>query len=242
MYDAFTGDLLDRTRVNLPLGTGKYVAEPTVALVYDTSIFGATSPIFGARWRAQISQSVGDLTYTSVLLDVRQYFMVKKPVTIAVRAVHFGRYGVSSDDPFLLDYYAGYQELVRGYELRGFDPTACPASSTASTGNCLIYNNLLGSRMLVANLEVRAPLMGLIKHDLSYGRIPVEVAGFFDAGVTWNGNDDPALAGGDRPLMRSVGFAARANLFGFLMIEGSLAHPLDRPSGFQFQLGIKQGF
>lgn len=243
VYDAITGDLLDRQRVNAPLGTGKYLAEPTAAVVYDTSLMGATSPIYGARWRAQMSQSVGDLRYTSVLLDLRQYFMPRKPVTIALRAVHFGRYGVSSDDPFLMDYYAGYQELVRGYELRGgFDPTTCPTTANASTGNCLIYNNLRGSRILVANIEVRAPLVGLLKGEMNYGRVPVEVAGFFDAGLTWNGTEIPTLAGGDRPVMRSVGGAVRANLFGFLILEASLAHPLDRPNGFQFQLGIKQGF
>jgi hypothetical protein len=85
--------------------------------------------------------------------------------------------------------------------------------------------------------------MGLLKGDMSYGRVPVEVAGFFDAGVTWSSGDRPGLTGGDRPLMRSVGAAARANLFGFLIIEVSASHPFDRiGGGLQWQVGIRQGF
>ena len=195
----------------------------------------------GNRSRVEFDQSVGDLTYSSLLLDYRQYWMPKRPYTIAVRAVHFGRYGQDAESPYMVDYYAGYPELVRGYNLSGTDATGCGQPSP--TGNCVVYNNLRGSRLLVANIEVRAPLLGVIKGDMTYGRFPVEVAGFFDAGLTWSSGQRPALAGGDRPVMRSVGVAARANIFGFLIVELSAAHPFDRGGGgIQWQLGIKQGF
>lgn len=241
IYDYNTGDLIDRTRVITPIGNPLYLAEPMIALVRDTSLFGATSPIFGGRSRVEVDQSFGDLTYSSLLLDFRQYYMPKKPFTIALRAVHFGRYGPDAENPLLVDYYAGYPELVHGYYLSGFDATKCADPNAG--GNCLVYNNLRGSRIAVANIEVRAPLMGLLKGDVSYGRVPVEIAGFFDAGVTWSSGDRPALAGGDRPLMRSVGAAARANLFGFLIVEVSASHPFDRVGGgIQWQVGIRQGF
>jgi hypothetical protein len=241
IYDYNTGDLLDRQRVVTPIGKPLYLAEPMIAIVRDTSLFGATSPIYGNRARAELDQSVGDLTYSSVLLDVRQYWMPKRPITVAVRAVHFGRYGSDAENPLMVDYYVGYPELVHGYDLGSFDATTCNLPSPSNT--CLTYNNLRGSRLAVANVEVRAPLMGLLRGDLSYGRFPVEIAGFFDAGVTWSSGDRPALAGGDRPLMRSVGVAARANVFGFLILELSAAHPFDRPNGgIQWQVGIRQGF
>ncbi len=92
-------------------------------------------------------------------------------------------------------------------------------------------------------MEVHAPLMGLLKGELDYGKVPVEVAGFFDAGVTWSSQAAPAFAGGSRPLIRSVGAAVRANVFGFLIFELSAAHPFDRVGGgLQWQIGIRQGF
>ena len=241
VYDSFTGDLLDRDRSVHQIGPAYYVAEPMVAYVRDTSLFGATSPIYGSRTRFQYDQSLGDLTYSSLLLDYRQYFMPKRPITVAVRAVHFGRYGKDAENPLMVDLYAGYPELVHGYFYGSIDSSACVG--VVLTGDCLVYNNLRGSRLLVTNVEVRAPLLGLLKGDLSYGKWPLEIAGFFDAGVTWSSGNRPALAGGDRPLMRSAGVAARSNIFGFLIVEVSAAHPFDRPgAGLVWQFGLRQGF
>src|SRR5204862_4448421 len=114
-----------KERVLVPIGETLYVGEPMIALVRDTSLFGATSPILGNRSRVEFDQSVGDLTYSSLLLDYRQYWMPKRPYTIAVRAVHFGRYGQDAESPYMVDYYAGYPELVRGYNLSGTDATGC---------------------------------------------------------------------------------------------------------------------
>ncbi len=97
--------------------------------------------------------------------------------------------------------------------------------------------------MLVANVEVRAPLYGIFKNDLQYGRLPVEVAGFFDAGVTWTHDSRPAFAGGTRDLLRSFGGAARINVFGFLVLEAAVSHPLDRLNNhWYWQFGLRQGF
>lgn len=53
-----------------------------------------------------------------------------------------------------------------------------------STG--AIFNNLSGSGLVVANLVVRAPLVGLFTGEIDYGRLPVEVAAFVDAGLVWS--------------------------------------------------------
>jgi len=241
VYDVNTGQLIDQQRDLTQLGKPLYLAEPVVAVVRDTTLFGLTSPIYGSRTRLEVTQSVGDLRYTSLLVDYRQYFMPKRPITIAVRAVHFGRYGTDAEYIRLVDLYAGYPELVHGYYLGSVNSADCVGTNV--TGDCLVYNNLRGSRLLVGNIEVRAPLIGLIRGDMTYGKIPVEIGAFFDAGVTWSSGNRPALAGGDRPLMRSVGVAARANVFGFLMVEVSAAHPFDRPGvGIQWQIGLRQGF
>ena len=52
--------------------------------------------------------------------------------------------------------------------------------------------------MLVGNLEVLAPLLGLFGKRNLYGPIPIEIGAFFDAGVAWDSGSKPDLFGGDR--------------------------------------------
>ena len=108
---------------------------------------------------------------------------------------------------------------------------------------CIALSNIVGSRLLVANLEARAPLVGLFTGDLEYGRLPIDVAAFFDAGVAWSSTTSPLFAGGNRDLIRSVGGAIRINAFNLLIVEVAASHPLDRlAKGLQWQIGLRQGF
>ncbi len=241
VYAFDTGDLLTRDRVSYPVGRALYLSQPRVALVHDTSFFGATSPIFGSRARLEVGQTFGTLDFTSLLVDGRRYFMPVRPVTIAVRGVHLGRYGRDADSAEIADLYAGYPELVHGYGLGSFDARDC-ADRTAG-GPCAVFNNLRGSRLVVANVEVRAPVVGLFRRQLEYGRVPVEIAGFFDAGVAWSGDSRPTFAGGTHRLVRSAGVAARVNVFGLFVLEVAASHPFDRVGGgVQWQVGLRQGF
>ncbi len=120
--------------------------------------------------------------------------MPVRPVTIAVRGIHLAATAATRRISRLVDLYAGYPELVHGYGPGSFGASDC--SDVDAGGKCAVFNNLRGSRMLVANVEVRAPLVGLLKGELDYGRLPVEVAGFFDAGVAWTSGTGPSFAGG----------------------------------------------
>lgn len=141
----------------------------------------------------------------------------------------------------LVDLYVGYPELVRGYGIGSFE--ARDYADRDAGGKCTVFNNLRGSRILVANIEVRAPILGLFTGEIEYGRVPVEVAAFFDAGLAWTKTSRPSFAGGTREVVRSVGGAMRANLLGFVALELSAARPLNRANhGWQWQLGIRQGF
>jgi Tol biopolymer transport system component len=225
----------------LPAFATQYQAETTAALVFDTSYFGATSPIYGRRYRLQVGQSAGSLDYTTVLADWRQYFMPKRPVTLAFRVVHYGRYGSGAEAPELISLYAGYPELVHGYGIGSFSPNDCEFVIDAY--QCNVAENLVGSRLLVANAEVRAPLVGLFRGDLQYGPFPVEVAAFMDAGTTWTSTTRPTLFGGSREMLRSVGGAVRINAFGLLIVEIAASRPLDRPdTGWRWQVGVREGF
>lgn len=233
----FIGQEVER----LPAFRTLYLAEATAALVHDTSFFGATSPIYGRRYRLQVGQSAGSLSYTTVLADWRQYLMPKRPVTFAFRTVHYGRYGADSEAPQLISLYAGYPELVHGYAIGSISPDDC--EFVVGAFQCDVAQSLVGSRMLVANAEVRAPLVGLFRGDLQYGSVPIEVAAFMDAGMTWTKATRPSIFGGARDVLRSVGGAARINAFGLLIVEIAASRPLDRPhGGWRWQVGIREGF
>jgi len=102
---------------------------------------------------------------------------------------------------------------------------------------------MLGSRMLAANFEVRAPLLGLFGAKRLYGRLPVDIGAFFDAGVAWDRASTPALFGGEREMVRSVGGTGRVNLFGFAVLQIDYVKPLDRPGkNAYFTFNLLSGF
>ena len=244
VFDSNTGEIIDRTERTEQIGSALYVAEPSTAIVYDTALYGATSPIVGTRARFGVGTTLGSLKYSTFLLDFRRYVMFVRPVTFAVRALHFGRFGEDSDHPQLAQLYAGTQDLVHGYELNSFDYQDHATCDTPTPDpGCNIFTNLRGSRLAVLNLEVRAPLLGLFTGEVEYGRVPIEVAAFFDAGLAWSRLDGPKMLGGNRQIVRSAGVAARVNAFGIMIVEVAASRPFDRGyAGWQFQIGFRQGF
>ena len=60
-----------------------------------------------------------------MLADYRKYFMPVRPFTIALRGMHYGRYGRDSEDARLSPLYLGYPGLVRGYDVSSFDANEC---------------------------------------------------------------------------------------------------------------------
>jgi hypothetical protein len=241
VYSLSNGNLTSTSMTSVQTAPSLALADGGLALVRDTSYFGATAPVYGSRSRVEVDHSGGTINYSTMVLDWRRYFMPVRPVTIAVRALHYGRYGVDSEYGQLIGLYAGYPEFVHGYGIGSFTAAECQAGSTAT--QCAVFDNLIGSRMLIGNIEVRAPLKGLFTGKLEYGRLPIDVAAFFDSGVTWTQATRPDFAGGTRGLVRSIGAAVRLNLFGLIPLELSAAHPLDRvDKSLQWQIGIREGF
>jgi hypothetical protein len=216
------------------------LAQTSAALVYDTSISGLTSPIKGSRYRLELSQSAGSLTYTGVLADVRTYVMPFRPYTFALRGLYYGRYGGSAEDERLPTLYLGYPGLVRGYDPGSFQAGEC---GTQSDGSCPAFDRLIGSRVAIGNAELRFPLWGAFGGDRFYGPIPVELAVFSDVGVAWGRTSRPTFSGGDRKPVSSVGATARINLLGFAVAEIDYVRPLDRPGrGWVWQFNLRPGF
>jgi Tol biopolymer transport system component len=239
-FNGFTGQLFDEQVEDLPRPDALNLGEATAALVYDSSIFGATSPLTGRRYRFEYSQMAGSLTYGGLLADFRRYFMPVRPFTFAVRGLHYGRYGGDAEDDRLPPLYIGHQGLVRGYDIGSFDANEC---NSVDFSTCEAFDRLEGSRVAIASAEFRFPLLGLFSRRSFYGPFPIEMAFFADAGVAWTSDTRPAFAGGDREWARSAGAALRVNLFGYAIAEFDYVRPFDRSrKGWIWQFGLTPGF
>ncbi len=240
-FDPVTGETLGRQTQDTGLAGALNLGSASAALVYDSSFFGATSPILGQRYRLQVTPTMGTIDYTTVLADYRRYFMPATFYTIAARVLHYGRYGTGAEDPRLIPVFIGYPDLVRGYDIGSFSPSECVATATDP---CPAFDRLLGSRMLVGNLELRFPLLRPFGNTQQpYGPIPIELALFADGGVAWTGQDAPSFAGGPRTPVTSAGAAVRVNLFGYLIAEFDAVRPFNRPGrGWMFEFGLSPGF
>ncbi|MDE3155595.1 MAG: hypothetical protein KGN76_10865, partial [Acidobacteriota bacterium] len=216
--------------------------QANVAFVDDRSVFGATSPVAGQRYRVQLTMAGGTLGYEEVLADYRRYFRPDPAFTIAMRVLHDGRYGPGAEDPRLLPLSLGYRELVRGYDLSSFSVNDCQPTATQS---CPAIDQLLGSRTLTTNLELRFPLQQAFGFGSRFFRsLPTELGIFGDAGYAWHSDEaHPPFLVGPRHPVTSVGLLARINFFGYAIGEIDLVRPFDRPhAGWMFAFGLSPGF
>jgi outer membrane protein assembly factor BamA len=240
-YDLVTGQLFYEESDTIALADSLTLGTTSAALVYDTSNFGATSPVQGQRYRFEVAPTWGSVNYTSVLGDYRRYFMPVSFYTIAGRLLHYGRYGTGGADQRLFPLFIGYPNLVRGYDVNSFSGADCIATTLSQ---CPAFDRLIGSRVLVGNLEFRFPLLRPFGASQGmYGPLPVEVALFADGGVAWDAQESPTFVGGDRKPIASAGVAFRVNLMGFAIGEFDFVRPFDRPGrGWMFQFNLSPGF
>jgi Tol biopolymer transport system component len=239
-FDLNTGTQVDQREQDLASFPALNLGEASAALVFDTSLFGLTSPIRGSRYRLEYSQSAGSLLYTGLLADFRTYLMPLRPYTIALRGMYYGRYGRDAEDGRLPTLFLGYPGLVRGYDSGTFETGEC---GVQPDGSCPAFDRLLGSKVAIANAELRFPLWGAFGGEQFYGPIPVELAIFSDAGVAWGRINRQNLFEGDHEPVVSVGAAARINLLGFAVAEIDYVRPLDRPGrGWLWQFSLRPGF
>ena len=235
------GGSVDRTTTDLAAPGGFTLGVGTVALVHDNSFFGLTSPLLGDRWRLEVSPTVGTLQFFTALADYRKYVMPVRPFTLAGRLMHIGRYGRNADDDRMYPLFIGYPSFVRGYDVGSFNASECGNSTTG----CPVFDQLLGSKMVVGNVELRFPPFGLLGLGGGYyGILPVEAALFYDAGVAWTGAEGTQLFGnGPRQIVSSAGVSLRMNLLGYAVGQMDIVRPFDRPGkGWMVRLSLTPGF
>jgi outer membrane protein assembly factor BamA len=242
--DAVTGQLVLDQSQDLPAGKPLNLGVGMAALVFDNSIFGATAPVLGQRYRLEVSPTFGSISYLGVLADYRRYvYFPARPFTLAGRLLQYGRYGSGGEDPRLQPLFLGFNGLVRGYEYGSFSSSECHPPPDAPD-SCPVFDQLLGSRMAVANLELRFPLLGVLGLGSGYyGALPIDFMLFGDGGLAWDSEHQPSLSGGDRKPVFSAGAGLRFNLFGFAVLEADLVRPFDRPDkGLVWEFNLQPGF
>ncbi|HEU4642047.1 MAG TPA: BamA/TamA family outer membrane protein [Gemmatimonadaceae bacterium] len=229
----------------LPGAPAINLGQATAAYVGDYSSFGFTSPVAGARYRFEWMPTFGDLNYQGVLADYRRYFLAR-PITFAFRGIHYARYGSGGEDPRLSQLFVGDPQLVRGYDPNSFDGSEC--GTAAAVGSCPVFDRLLGSRLAVANAEIRIPLLGTREFGLiNFPYLATEIAPFFDAGVAWTSEQGPDWTFSRNSAARvpvfSTGVSARFNVLGYAVLEVYWAYPFQRPGkGGQFGFQLAPGW
>ncbi len=236
---------------------GFHTVQAAAAVVGDWAMFGFTSPIAGGRYRLEVSPTVGSMKFNSVLADYRQYLWAN-PFTFAVRAMTYGRWGNDAGDQRLSPLFLGYPTFIRGYEASNFGGAEC--SSTVATQSCPEFNRLIGSKIAVANAEIRVPLFGVPGYGLlNFPFLPTEIAPFVDAGMAWGPvspytnadyqsprlvfDRNPDCAVGCRVPVFSTGVSARINVLGYLVAEIYYAYPFQRPlKGAHFGFNLSPGW
>ncbi len=212
-------------------------AQPYVALVSDNTLFGATGPISGRRFRLQVEPAVGSYQWMEYLVDYRRYFPILFDfLTVATR--------VESDLSIGRDESAFPKYIASPYFLRGYDRynplfnSSCGSAIASGTGaseqTCNSIEGL-GSRYILGNAELRFPLIRRI--DLGVVPIslpPVDGLFFYDIGSAWSkgqtlyfsapANYNPAT---ERYFLSSYGAGLRLNLYGIAILRWDYAIPVD---------------
>ncbi|HLX09027.1 MAG TPA: BamA/TamA family outer membrane protein [Thermoanaerobaculia bacterium] len=223
--------VVSTSRFDLPTPASLRLLQGILAMVGDTSVAGDASPASGQRYRLEVATTTGDLHFEQVTADYRHYFFFR-PWTLAVRALHLGRYGPDAESDRLVPLYVGDATLVRGYDLGSLSASEC--TTTPGSTACPEFDRLSGSRLAVANAELRVPLFGRNDYRLVALRfLPTELAAFVDMGTAWSAHAGPHLVfathSTERIPVASTGVAARVLIAGLAVAQVYVAKPFQRP-------------
>jgi hypothetical protein len=218
---------LPNSKFSLNMFTGN------IGFVGDSSVFGFISPVRGTRYRYEVGALTGDLKFQTVLADWRRYFFLR-PATLAVRALHYGRFGTDAESGRLTPLYIGDIGLIRGYDPYGINAGECVRPT--GSNSCPVFDRLQGSRLGLVSIEARVPLLGTKDYGLINAPfLPTEGFAFADAGAAWSQGQHPKVifvsndsTSPNIPVF-SVGVGLRI-LLAYIPIEVYAAKPFQRPA------------
>jgi len=236
-YDYNYGYTIGQEREKLDAPDGFTLQQINFAHVTDNSFFGLASPLRGQRSRVEIEKYFGKFNFFSGLLDYRKYIFFN-PLSFATRVMHQGRYGWNDNSQLMYPLYLGYPWYIRGYESSYSNPNEIQEGY-------VYWEQLLGSKVIVANAELRMPFSGPERLALIKSRfLPTELSVFMDAGLAWYSNKNIQwkwetdnkinvnTSEFERIPVFSTGASLRINLFGYMVFEPYLAFPFQR-GGFK---------
>ncbi len=215
VYSTTTGATLSDVTTHRDGAPTATMIQTGAALVYDTAVFGAASPVLGQRYRFALAPAFGDVRLVTAVGDYRRYFMPVRPFTVAVRAETVARFGSGATDPRLLPLIWNMRDVVRGFD----------------TDNDTIRT----SRFAVGNVELRAPLAGVLHREGIGATLPIEALAFADCGRFWMPTAINTHASRATTLC-SAGAGARINAAGFVF-EFDAVRPFG-PASQGWRLGI----
>jgi len=225
----------EKERMPAPDGFGTAIFD--AAFVIDNAKMGLASPVEGKRLRVQFEHYLHKLQMQTLLVDFRRYIFIK-PYSFAFRIYHYGRYGKDSDTDRMTDLFLGSPWFVRGYDVGSF------YGDESVNANTISMNQLIGTRLLVTNLEWRIPFSGPKEIAwFSSNFLFSELALFVDGGVSWNKNSYPVARlttsnNEQRIPVFSGGLAYRINLFGAMILEPYYGFPFHQNQIKRGQFGI----
>ena len=219
-----------------------------IALVGDNSFNGLTSPLKGYRYRISAEKYFGTDNYVSLLGDYR-YYLWLKPVSLAFRGMAYTRF--DQDVNSVYPVYIANMGLVRGYYSPFYNVDIADL-------NGIYFEQMLGSKMAMANFEIRLPFTGLKRLSLIKSKYFFsDLALFFDAGVAFDEFDhftegELIVTGTNQfgpiteylkpAIVMSSGVALRINLMGALIIEPYYAWPIQKETKGVFGINFMPGF
>jgi Tol biopolymer transport system component len=223
---------------------------PNVAFVTDNALYGSTGPLSGKRVRLDITPTVGSLRKIDYLADARNYMPIRLgTLTFATRAL--ASIAVGRDEG-LFPKYVGRPDFVRGYDRANLFGTGFTCNSFLGSGiqgrasDACATVELVGSRVVVANAELRFPIIRRFELG-AFGLPPLDGVVFYDAGVAWSSGQDVSLRKPEnydfnlhRYPLTSWGGGLRLNLFNMAVLRWDYAIPMataTRKGNWTFSLG-----
>lgn len=185
-----------------------------ISLVKDTTLWGNTGPIDGARYNITVSQTsdLGNKKFRYFLFigDLRKYFRLSDDLTYAVRTIFR-----SATGPDALPLNMGGSLSMRGYKFHDFS----------------------GTKFFMVNQELRFPIVKSFFLTLPFGNVRLgglKGALFFDVGEAWT----EKLGG----LRGDFGFGLRWGFGGFLVLRLDIAkktnfHSISDDTAVRFFIG-----
>jgi Tol biopolymer transport system component len=207
--------------------------QPSLAMVFDNSLFGYTAPFYGRRYRLEVAQNVGDWTFSQFTADYRRYDKLVGPLVLATRGLYFGRVGRDADE---FRIFGGHTDLIRGNTSGSYRRNEClNADDPGTETGCAELDRLVGTQVGIASAELRFPILTPQLGLVPEGFPPIEGAIFYDIGLVWDdrttikwdrsAGDDPVRV---RAPLQTLGASVRMNLFGFAIARLDYSIPQDR--------------